>query len=120
MLSPELKWEGRCIEAPATVENNGRIFMFYGGSYNCTPQQIGCAVSDDGVFFRRIFTEPFLANGRPGSWNSSESGHPYAFRDEDGKVYLFYQGSADMGKTWYLSKAEIGFDENNVPFIITD
>ena len=94
--------------------------MFYGGSYNCTPQQIGCAVSDDGVFFRRIFTEPFLANGRPGSWNSSESGHPYAFRDEDGKVYLFYQGSADMGKTWYLSKAEIGFDESNVPFIITD
>ena len=120
VLSPELKWEGRCIEAPATVVNNGRIFMFYGGSYNCTPQQIGCAVSYDGVFFRRIFTEPFLANGRPGSWNSSESGHPYAFRDEDGKVYLFYQGSADMGKTWYLSKVEIGFDESNMPFIITD
>ena len=117
VLVPELKWEGQCIEAPATVVNEGQVFMFYGGSYNCTPQQIGCAVSDDGVFFRRIFTEPFLANGQPGSWNSSESSHPYTFRDDDGRVYLFYQGSADMGKTWYLSKVEISFDERNIPFI---
>ncbi|MBQ8954019.1 MAG: family 43 glycosylhydrolase [Clostridia bacterium] len=117
ILSPELKWEGQCIEAPATVVNGARIFMFYGGSYNCKPQQIGCAVSDDGVFFRRIFMEPFMANGEPGSWNSCESGHPYAFRDDDSRVYLFYQGSADMGKTWYLSKVEIGFDESNLPYI---
>lgn len=118
LLPPELIWEGECIEAPATVVNNGAIFMFYGGSYNCTPQQIGCAVSADGVFFRRLFDQPFLPCGEPGSWNSSESGHPYVFRDDDGRVYLFYQGSADRGKTWYLSKVEIGFDDNNVPYIL--
>mgnify|MGYP002518633653 CR=1 FL=1 len=38
------------------------------------------------------------------------------FRDDDGKIYLFYQGSADNGKTWYLSKAEIGF-ENGKPVL---
>lgn len=119
ILAPELKWEGQCIEAPATIVNGGQVFMFYGGSYNCKPQQIGCAMSDDGVFFRRVFTEPFLANGRPGSWNSCESGHPYVFQDDDGRVYLFYQGSADMGKTWYLSRVEIGFDERNVPYILS-
>lgn len=118
LLTPELKWEGECIEAPATIVNGGRLFMFYGGSYNCTPQQIGCAVSDDGVFFRRLFSEaPFIKCGVPGSWNSSESGHPYAFRDEDGRAYLFYQGSSDMGKTWYLSRTEIRFDESNVPYV---
>lgn len=122
-LAPEFKWEGQCIEAPATVVNRGQVFMFYGGSYNCTPQQIGCAVSDDGVFFRKLFTAPFIPCGEPGTWNSSESGHPYAFRDnednsEDGKVYLYYQGSADGGKTWYLSRAEIGFDEKNMPFVV--
>jgi len=110
LLTPELSWEGECIEAPATLVQDGKMYMFYGGSYNCTPQQIGCAVSEDGVFFRRLFEIPFLPCGTSGTWNSSESGHPYVFRDEDGRIYLFYQGSADGGETWYLSKTEIGFE----------
>lgn len=109
LLVPELKWEGECIEAPATVVYNGCIYMFYGGSYNCTPQQIGCAVSGDGVFFERISQEPFLPCGALGEWNSSESGHPYVFQDESDRIHLFYQGSNDNGKTWYLSRIEIGF-----------
>jgi hypothetical protein len=110
LLTPELKWEGECIEAPATIADGGKVYMFYGGSYNCTPQQIGCAVSEDGVFFQRVCPAPFISCGAPDTWNSSESGHPYVFRDPvDGRVHLFYQGSADMGKTWYLSRAEIAF-----------
>lgn len=117
LLTPELRWEGECTEAPATLVHEGKLYMFYGGSYNCTPQQIGCAVSEDGVFFHRTSTEPFIPCGTPGSWNSSESGHPYAFRDDDGRMYLFYQGSADKGRTWYLTKAEITF-ENNEPRLV--
>ena len=118
LLPPELTWEGECIEAPATIVNEGRLYMFYGGSYNCTPQQIGCAVSEDGVFFQRISTEPFLPCGAPDAWNSSESGHPYAFRDPTtGKAHLFYQGSSDMGKTWYLSRAEVDF-QNGKPILL--
>ena len=109
LLIPELKWEDECIEAPATIVHEGKLYMFYGGSYNCTPQQIGCAVSEDGVFFRRTSVEPFIPCGAPDAWNSSESGHPYAFLDHDGRAHLFYQGSADMGKTWYLSRVEIDF-----------
>ena len=120
LVAPEFKWEGECIEAPATIVNGGRMFMFYGGAYNCWPQQIGCAVSDDGAFFEKLSPAPFMPCGAPGTWNSSESGHPYAFRDDDGRAYLFYQGSADMGKTWYLSRVEIGFDENNMPYIRED
>ena len=95
----------------------GSIYMFYAGAYNCAPQQIGCAVSEDGVRFERLFLEPLLRHGPAGAWNASESGHPYIFEDDDGRVYLFYQGSPDGGKTWYLSRAEIGFDEAGVPFI---
>ena len=109
LLMPELKWEGECIEAPATIVDHGKMYMFYGGSYNCTPQQIGCAVSENGIFFQRTSAEPFIPCGAPDAWNSSESGHPYAFRDHDGKAHLFYQGSSDMGKTWYLSRVEIAF-----------
>ncbi|MBP3361290.1 MAG: family 43 glycosylhydrolase [Clostridia bacterium] len=119
VVCPEMKWEGQCIEAPAAIVNNGEMFMFYGGSYNCTPQQIGCAKSSDGIFFGKIFKQPFIPCGKEGEWNSSESGHPYVFRDDDGRTYLFYQGSSDMGKSWYISKVEIKFDEKNMPYILS-
>ena len=58
---------------------------------------------------RRVSNEPLIPCGAPGTWNSSESGHPYAFRDDDGRVFLFYQGSSDNGKTWYISRKEVHF-----------
>jgi hypothetical protein len=116
ILKPELPWERYCIEAAAMARHDGRLYMFYAGGYNNEPQQIGVAVSDDGVRFTRLFQEPFLPNGPPGSWNSSESGHPYVFQDDDGQDYLFYQGNNDQGRTWYLSVVPIDWmDGKPVP-----
>ncbi|CAG7627430.1 family 43 glycosylhydrolase [Paenibacillus allorhizosphaerae] len=117
ILRPELPWEGKCIEAAAVCVKDQKVFMFYAGNYNNMPQQIGCAVSRDGIHFRRISDFPFLTNGEPGDWNSSESGHPFLFKDEDDRTYLFYQGNNDNGKTWYISKVEIGWQQGR-PFII--
>ena len=117
ILEPTYEWEGECIEAPATIVWEDKVYMFYGGSYNCTPQQIGVAVSLDGINFEKCSDTPFLACGKEGDWNSSESGHPYVFRDENERIWLYYQGSNDMGKTWYLSRKEIGF-KNGLPFIV--
>jgi predicted GH43/DUF377 family glycosyl hydrolase len=103
ILKPELPWEGRCIEAPAMTARDGRLYMFYAGSYNNEPQQVGVAVSDDGLHFTRLSDQPLLPNGPPGAWNASESGHPFLFRDEDAQTYLFFQGNRDRGKSWYLS-----------------
>lgn len=111
ILKPELPWEGRCIEASAMAQHDGRLYKFYAGSYNNEPQQIGVAVSDDGVRFERLSDRPFLANGPPGSWNSSESGHPYLFQDDDGQDWLFYQGNNDRGKTWYLSVVPVAWQD---------
>jgi beta-xylosidase len=111
ILKPELPWEGDCIEAAAMLRHDGRLYMFYAGNYNNAPQQVGVAVSDDGVRFTRLSDQPFLPNGPPGSWNSSESGHPFCFHDEDGKDYLFYQGNNDRGRTWYLSMTPIAWKD---------
>ncbi len=118
ILRPELPWEQDCIEAAAAMARFGKVYLFYAGAYNNSPQQIGVAVSTDGVHFERLCDKPFLPNGEPGSWNCSESGHPYVFEDEDGRVYLFYQGNNDNGASWYLSKAEVSFDEKEMPYII--
>lgn len=107
ILKPELPWEKDCIEAPSILVRDGAMYMFYAGAYNNAPQQIGCARSRDGIHWERLFTDPLLPCGQPGSWNSSESGHPGVFVDDDGQTYLFYQGNNDNGRTWYLSCAKI-------------
>ena len=118
VLKPELPWEKNCIEAPSLVKRGDALFLFYGGGYNNDPQQIGCAVSKDGLRFTRMFQEPLLPNGKPGEWNSSESGHPGVFMDDDGQHYLFFQGNNDTGKTWFLSFVKLGWKDDK-PFIVS-
>jgi hypothetical protein len=115
VLKPELPWEGECIEAASLIRRNGQLYMFYAGSYDNTPQQIGVATSKDGVKWTRLFERPFLRNGKPGEWNSSESGHPGIFDDGD-RSFLFFQGNPDQGKTWWISNVEVFWNEKE-PFL---
>ncbi len=117
IVEPQYQWEGKCIEAPATLVEDDKVFMFYGGAYNCEPQQIGVAMSLDGINFEKCFDHPFLTCGKAGEWNSNESGHPYIFKDEDGKIWLYYQGTNDMGKSWYLSRKEVVF-KDGIPVLV--
>ena len=104
ILRPELPWEQDCIEAPAVCRHGNRLFMFYAGAYNNAPQQIGLAGSADGLSWKRLSDQPLVPNGPPGSWNASESGHPFVFVDHDGRTHLFFQGNATGGQDWYLSR----------------
>jgi predicted GH43/DUF377 family glycosyl hydrolase len=118
VLKPELPWETKCIEAPSVLKRGDTLYLFYGGGYNNDPQQIGCAVSKDGIHFQRLFVEkPLLANGKPGEWNSSESGHPGVFENDDGQLYLFFQANNDHGRTWYLSWVKLGW-KNHRPIVL--
>lgn len=119
ILKPELPWEKKCIEAPTVCRRGDTLYLFYAGGYNNEPQQIGCASSLDGLHWTRLFTEPLLRNGPPGSWNASESGHPGIFVDDDGQTYLFYQGNNDKGKTWFLSCVRIDWKDGK-PFIANE
>lgn len=96
---------------PHVVKFEGRYLMYFSiPPYKNNPSSgwnIGIATSKDGIHWERISTEPFLRNGAEGEWNSSESGHPHIFTDEDGRTYLFYQGNNSKGKHWYLSQKEV-------------
>ncbi len=117
ILKPELPWEGECIEGASVVQRGDELVMFYAGAYNNWPQQIGVARSRDGIHWRRMKPEPFLKNGAPGAWNSSESGHPNLFTDPRGKTYLFFQGNNDKGRTWWLSNVPVGW-KNTGPVLL--
>jgi predicted GH43/DUF377 family glycosyl hydrolase len=116
ILKPDLPWEKDCIEGASVIKKNGKLYLLYAGAYNNAPQQVGVAVSEDAINWKRLSDKPFLSNGKPGEWNSSESGHPHIFRDSNGKTYLFYQGNKDNGKTWYISRVEVKWN-NKGPYI---
>lgn len=109
ILKPELPWERECIEGASVIKAGKNLVMFYAGAYNNNPQQVGVAISSDGISWKRISGEPFLSNGKPGEWNSSESGHPHIFDNPYGPDYLFFQGNNDNGKTWVISNVRIGW-----------
>jgi predicted GH43/DUF377 family glycosyl hydrolase len=119
ILEPQLPWETKCIEATTVCQRGDKLVMFYAGGYNNNPQQIGVAHSDDGVHWTRLWDVPFIPNGEKGMWNSSESGHPGVFVDDDGQTYLFYQGNDQEGRTWFLSRVKIGWN-GDVPFVIDE
>lgn len=107
ILFPSFPWEKNCIEAASCIVKGDWLYMFYAGGYNNEPQQIGVAKSRDGVHWQRLSDKPFLTNGKPGTWNESESGHPDIFKDENGNYFLFYQGNNDKGHTWFISKVPV-------------
>ena len=111
VLAPELSWEEECIEGASLIRRNGKLYMFYAGAYNNRPQQIGVAVSDDGIRWTRLSDKPFLRNGAAGEWNHSESGHPHIFDAPDGRTFLFFQGNNDKGNTWYISNIEVFWND---------
>ncbi len=117
ILEPELFWEKNCIEAASICKHNDKLYMFYAGGYNNEPQQIGCAVSGDGVAWERLSELPLLANGKANEWNSSESGHPGIFVDDDDKMYLFFQGNNNKGRSWFLSNMIVKWDEE-MPYLV--
>ena len=110
LLRPDFPWEQHCIEAPTVIEHRGVWYMFYAGAYNHELQQIGLATSRDGYHFERIAPDGLLFPvGEEGTWNHGESGHPGVFRDEDGQVYLFFQGKASSRGNYLLSACKVNF-----------
>ena len=103
ILQPELPWEGKCCEGATVIEHKKKLYMFYAADYNNCPQQIGLAVSKDGIHWQRCSNEPFLRNGLPGEWNESESGHPCVYKDREGQTHLFFQGNNSHGRHWLLT-----------------
>jgi len=110
LLKPEHPWEGRCIEAPTVIRRGGFWYLFYAGAYNHERQMIGLAVSEDGFAFRRVGADGLIfPAGAKGAWNEGESGHPGVFEDDDGQVYLFFQGKKSIKANYYLSVCKVEF-----------
>ena len=85
-------WAAYAIWAPSVIAANGRYYMFFSANDIQSDQElggIGLAVSDTpGGPFKDALGKPLI----DAFHNGAQPIDPFAFRDHDGQVYLFYGG----------------------------
>ena len=87
-----IAWANKAIWAPSVIEQDGRYYMFFSANDIQSDGEIGgigLAVSDHpGGPFRDAIGKPLIGAFH----NGAQPIDPFAYRDEDGQVYLFYGG----------------------------
>ena len=91
--------------------------MFYAGAYNNEPQQIGVAVSDDGIAWTRLWDEPLLPNGAPGSWNESEWAIRASLWTTMARHTCSFRATMIAAKVAYLSRLRVRWTASGLPYL---
>lgn len=88
----DVPWAAYAVWAPSVIEAGGRYYMFFGANDIQNDREtggIGLAVSDHpGGPFRDALGKPLIAAFH----NFAQPIDPFVFRDDDGRVYLYYGG----------------------------
>ncbi len=89
----DVPWAAYAVWAPSAMERNGKYYLFFGANDlqkdQTTAGGIGVAVSDaPGGPFVDALGKPLI--GR--FYNGAQPIDPFVFRDDDGKIYLYYGG----------------------------
>lgn len=82
-------WEKDCIYQPWLVEYQGRYYNFYNAARGHI-EQMGLALSDDLLEWKRIEHNPVIPVGPEGSYNQTFSSDGKVFRDGDHWVMFFF------------------------------
>lgn len=82
-------WEKDCIYQPWLVEHEGRYYNFYNAAKGHT-EQLGLALSDDLLAWKRHENNPVIPVGPQGSYNQSFSSDGKVFRDGDHWMMFFF------------------------------
>jgi len=93
VLSPIMpsNWEDWGVYAPFVLKQGDTLKMWYTGVKSYGVQQIGYAVSTDGINWQRYQLNPVLRVGLPGSWDAEYVGYPRIIFD--GNTYhMWYFG----------------------------
>ena len=82
-------WEKSCIYQPWLVEHKARYYNFYNAA-NGRIEQMGLALSEDLLKWKRYEQNPVIPNGPKGSFNQKFSSDGKVFRDKDHWVMFFF------------------------------
>ena len=90
-----VSWAAYAIWAPSVLPQNGKYYLFFGANdlqeQDASPGGIGVAVSSaPGGPFVDLLGKPLIGSYHHGA----QPIDPFAFKDDDGTIYLYYGGHA--------------------------
>lgn len=86
-------WESVNVQDPHVIKEGNQYYMWYGGgsSDSTYDQEVGFAVSNDGISWTKSPLNPVLTRGNVGDWDSNLSSFPSVLND-NGVYKMWYTG----------------------------
>jgi len=88
---PYGSWDERGVADPYVVRLEGRFYLFYLGMDRARRQRLGIAMSDDGLAWRKLRSNPVLELGDFGSFDENGLGEPAVWAS-NGYYWMLYTG----------------------------
>lgn len=88
-LGPRGAWDERGVADPYVLEAGGRLYMYYLGQDRARRQRIGVAMSEDGIRWRKLRSNPILELGPVGAFDEVGLGEP-AVWSFGGRYWMLY------------------------------
>ena len=90
-LGPWGSWDERGVGDPHVIRADGKFYMFYLGQDRGRRQRLGLAVSDDGVAWAKLRSNPVLDAGADGAFDEQGLGEPAVWASH-GYWWMLYTG----------------------------
>ncbi len=92
-LGPVGSWDERGVADPYVIKAGGSLYLFYLGQDRARRQRLGSAVSQDGIVWTKLRSNPVLELGTYGEFDENGLGEP-AVWDANGYYWMLYTGRA--------------------------
>lgn len=102
-VGPRGSWDERGVADPYVIRAGSAYYMFYLGADRARRQRLGVAMSDDGIAWYKLRSNPILELGDYGSFDESGLGEP-AIWTAHGYYWMLYTGR-DRGEVRRLGLA---------------
>ena len=92
---PDGAWDHYAVDNPYVHVEKGELYCFFEGQNTAGQgwhEQIGLAISKDGLNWRKVRSNPLLGAGPAGSWDAVVAKLPAGVIKKDNTYYLFYSG----------------------------
>ena len=116
---PYGSWDERGVADPYVIRLEGRFYLFYVGMDRARRQRLGVAVSDDGLGWHKLRSNPVLEVGDYGSFDENGLGEPAVWASS-GYYWMLYTGRGrDEYRRLGLARSRDGVHWEKTPAVFS-
>jgi predicted GH43/DUF377 family glycosyl hydrolase len=117
-VGPYESWDERGVADPYLIRDGHSFYMFYLGMDRARRQRLGVAMSDDGVSWYKLRSNPILDLGEYGAFDSMGLGEPAVWASH-GYYWMLYTGrDRDEMRRLGLARSRDGVRWKKLPMVI--